>query len=352
MSAAEVCSSRKSDCVVVDTNLWRSELLLKTPLGAALLYILGRRGGYLGLPEVVEREVAKHIVQAGLTAGEAITKNLRTIEVLMGSRPDCPIPSAEQLEQAVKDRMAEIVPFIVRVPFTLEHATTALDMVNAEVPPNGPKNQQFKDSAIWRAVLDLARHYHVYFVTNDRAFLRDPKEPSKGLALNLDEDCRRAGVLVSVYVDLGSCLQKLRIDVPPLDQDHLAAVIDAVINPQVRNNAANRGFTLGGIIDSSVAAFITEKPDILALDFELMYRLEESTQVGENARSDALVIAKGSCFYDQRRIAVSDARISSEQFEWTESEGVKQAANIYASGNIILGGGRQQISYRVRRPVD
>jgi hypothetical protein len=33
---------RQLDCVVIDTNIWRSELLLKTSVGVQLVYTLGR----------------------------------------------------------------------------------------------------------------------------------------------------------------------------------------------------------------------------------------------------------------------------------------------------------------------
>jgi len=68
---------------------------------------------------------------------------------------------------------------MVRVPFTLEHAKAALEMVDARMPPNGEKNQQFKDSAIWQAVLALSSDYRVHLVTNDRAFLLNRGDPSK-----------------------------------------------------------------------------------------------------------------------------------------------------------------------------
>jgi hypothetical protein len=47
-------------CVVVDTNAWRSSLLLRRASGVALLFYLKRMEGFLGLPEVLEQEWVKH----------------------------------------------------------------------------------------------------------------------------------------------------------------------------------------------------------------------------------------------------------------------------------------------------
>ena len=52
---AALATTRKPDCVVIDTNIWRLELLLKAPVGVSLVYTLGRQKGCIGLPEVVEK---------------------------------------------------------------------------------------------------------------------------------------------------------------------------------------------------------------------------------------------------------------------------------------------------------
>lgn len=197
----------EADCVVIDTNIWRSQLLLNTPTGVSLVYALGRQGGYIGIPEVVERELATQVVQAGLEAVGELQKPSRIIEALTG-RAFGPLPTEADLRTAVDARITELSPILVRVPFTLEHARAALDMVVAKLPPNGSQNQQFKDSAIWQAVLDLSSRYNVHFITNDRAFLLDRTDPSGGLAPNLHEDCTRLGGSVCVHCDLGSCLRE------------------------------------------------------------------------------------------------------------------------------------------------
>ena len=70
--------------------------------------------------------------------------------------------------------------------------------LNAKVPPNGNKNQQFKDSAVWQAVLALSLRYSTVLLTNDKAFFRN-RNPKEGLAENLVEDCSKAGTDVKGF---------------------------------------------------------------------------------------------------------------------------------------------------------
>lgn len=183
MSTESDTTGRKPDCVVIDTCIWRSNLLLKTPVGVSLVYTLRRQDGFIGLPEVVEGELKEQVVEEGLKAAEQLAKWSRIINTLTDSSFPPSLPTQIELEKIVDARIAELAPILVRVPFTLGHAKAALVMVNAKLPPNGSQNQQFKDSVIWQAVLTLSQEYTVHLITNDRAFLLDRNDPSKGLVL-------------------------------------------------------------------------------------------------------------------------------------------------------------------------
>ena len=65
VSVEQNSENNKPICVVLDTNIWRRNPLLKNPLGAALLFSLRRTGACIGLPEVIEDEIVKNIVKMG-----------------------------------------------------------------------------------------------------------------------------------------------------------------------------------------------------------------------------------------------------------------------------------------------
>jgi PIN domain len=340
----------KKLCVVVDTNVWRSELLLKSHLGAALVYLLGRSGALIGLPEVVEREIKKHIVKAGEEATKEIAKGFRTLEVLLGSRPGYTLPSAAELEQAIERRLEEMKRFLKRIPFTIEHAKAALEMVDQELPPNGPKQQQFKDSAIWQAVLDLSRDYDVVFITSDKAFFRN-REPKNGVADNLLADCQRVGGKVDVYGELRGCLEALQKEAPPLDHGKLAKTINDHLHNSLEASTAQRGFALGQIVGSTISAFATEKVDIIALAFDLTYAISDVAQTGESQRSKATVRVSGDCSYNEASQAIDDLRIGTENFEWTDVDGKPSGSLIVYGTAAMVAFGVPTVYYKVRHPV-
>jgi hypothetical protein len=78
----------KPVCVVLDTNVWLKNPLLKDPLGAALLFSLRQMHGYIGMPEVVEEEIIKNVSKVGMEAVESINTAYHTILILLGSADD------------------------------------------------------------------------------------------------------------------------------------------------------------------------------------------------------------------------------------------------------------------------
>jgi len=289
-------------CVVVDTNLWRSNLLLKNPVGVSLVYTLRRQGGFLVLPEVVERELTKQVVQHGLEAAQKLEDSSRIVDTLVGIGLLPHIPTANEIAAKVDARLEELAPILLRIPFTLQQAQAALDMVNAGLLPNRQNNQQFKDSAIWQAILGLADTYRVFIVTNDRAFLMDPNDPTKGLAGNLRDDCEKAGLEAEIFCDLGSCLERIRSEVPSVDKEHLASMIVAYIAPQLRLVARQQKVEYGDLLHAEVRAFQTPSADCLAVDYTLTMQFEEiDPSASEVQYADCHALKYGSCFYDLRQ---------------------------------------------------
>jgi hypothetical protein len=216
----------KPVCVVLDTNIWISDssLLLKTPLGAALLYNLKLINGYIGLPEIIEDEVIKHIIKVGQDAIQQINSNFKKIEIIMGSRSIYDLPTENQIELVTRERFTELNHLIVRIPFTLEQAKGAIKRVNECSQPNGEKNQQFKDSVIWEAILTIINNYTVYFITKDNAFYKDRKADHGKLAANLLNDCQKLGGFVHIYKDIQSCLE----NIPCLENTNYLLIIKAL----------------------------------------------------------------------------------------------------------------------------
>lgn len=248
------------------------------------------------------------------------------------------------MEDKVDARIAELAPILVRVAFTLDHAKAALDMVNAKVPPNGPKNQQFKDSAIWQAVLTLSTDYTVHLISNDRAFLRDRNDPKKGLALNLEADCQRVRGNVAVYCDLGSCLKAISSDTPSVDEGQLDSLIMDSITPQLRAEAVRQKCRIGDRVNIEIRAFQTDQHDRVAVDYRVTMRCAEDPSVRTDGRIDFRAIVHGSCYFGRTADFISDNFIQYITFKWNYPSG--------GHGGAARSFEDEDLSIPFRRPVE
>ncbi len=183
------------------------------------------------------------------------------------------LPTLDKLNQKVDERIAQLAPVLTREPFTVEHAKAALAMVNAKVPPNGEKNQQFKDSAIWQAVLALSLRYSTVLLTNDKAFFRD-RDAAKGLAKNLIEDCTKAGTVVTGFCGITPYLEALRGDEPKFDRERAKALILDVTRQRLKLEVERYLLVPTELLGDSISAFPTENPDRLAIDYTLSFKLD------------------------------------------------------------------------------
>lgn len=280
MGAELTNQSPKPICAVVDTSVWRKEPLLKTPLGLAFVYELSRRGGVLGLPEVVELELKATLVEAGRDAAAAASGHLHTLHTITDDPfLVTPLPNEDKLRQKVEERLTQLDPLLVREPFTVEQAKAALAMVNAKVPPNGEKNQQFKDSAIWQAVLVLSLRYSTALITTDNAFFRN-RDPEKGLAENLVEDCSKAGRDIKGFCGIGAYLSALRGEKPEFDRDKVRELITPVAMKRLKAEAERCRTIPGELLDCTISGFPTNDPDRIAIDYEMIFRIDCSPEDG------------------------------------------------------------------------
>src|SRR6266480_4915808 len=256
-------------CFVLDTNVWKSRrfLLLKTPLSAAFLYVLGQQRGCIGLPEVLEDEILKHLSRATLDYArqfEAAAEALRDLGIDLYH--DAPLDEA-YLSQVPVARLNALGTSIVRIPLSLDQVRRAAARVNNELPPNGPKNQQFKDSLVWEALLDLADQYDVVFVTADKGFFHD-RDPTAGLAESLKQDCQRRHTAIRiVYADqFATLIQELQQKVPHLDREATTRAVIAASREEVHRIVEKHGTTLGDLLHVSVTPYLTGESGVLAVE--------------------------------------------------------------------------------------
>jgi predicted nucleic acid-binding protein len=333
--------------VVIDTNIWvYSTRLLTTALGAALLYAVSRTNSRLALPEVIEQEIRKHTINRGVDAVNKINESYQLIEMLMGHRDDYRVPSQDDLLKRVDERFAELSEVVHRVPFTFPHARGALTRVLEETPPNGYKDQQFKDSAIWEAVLELSKDGEVHFVTKDKAFFVDRK-PEKGLAANLKEE---ANGRIQVFYGVSSFLDQIREEIPKLGEKELAQKISDSLSKSLLERATEKEYEIGGLESHKMTFYLTEKAQLLAVDFELEYAVRGLKSSADQPPVSGLQKVKGNCGYDIRQDSVED--VSIERIETFSVDGEPLPGFglvVLGVGSVVIG--RRTIPYKLREPL-
>lgn len=297
--------AKKPACVVIDTNIWHQQPLLNTPIGVSFLYTIGRQRTVFGLPEVIETEVKKHVVEIGMKAATSYSNAAKTINLLTGAHA-YPAPTAKQLEEVLAKKLLDLKPVLERVPITVEHTRAALSMVNAELPPNGEKNQQFKDSLIWQAVLTLAEKYLVHFVTSDSGFYEGHK-PDKGeLATNLKADCDRTEAAVSIHNDLNACLTAIRGEIPNFDRATIALVLQEAVRTKLDTEARQIGAEITDYVDTNFDAFRTGQSDQLAIDFKVIFNWRSTLNPRIQPETTFEASAFGSCYFTPSSEIISD----------------------------------------------
>jgi hypothetical protein len=346
-------AEQKPVCVVMDANIWlkESNLLLRTAMGSALLYMLKRIGGKIGLPSILEEEIVRNTIKEGVKDAAEIQKNFKIISVIIGNHAPYTVPDIAEITSAVQARITELETLFHKIPFSLAHAESAVKKINEKLPPNN-HGQQFKDSAIWEGILELISSYTVHFVTEDKAFYKGGQFQIDNLANNLRSDCQERGGIVHIYPNMASCLKVIQKEVPPLDSNSLIVEIDSNLNTQLKRDLASEdGFEVSDLVVglSSVSPFFTEDQNKLTLTFELCYQCYDIENTGMEERLDAVLKVKGDCSYEVNTHVISEIDLDFQRMYWLEPNGdLGRRGAVYLSSQKY----NDRIKHTVREPLD
>jgi len=338
----------KPECVLIDTNIWVQNLLLRTALGSALLYALRRSGAKLALPEVVEQEVTIHTIREAQEAIEAIEKGFRNIASIVGFHKSYEVPKKEEIAEAIRKRFAELDAFIVRVPFVLEHAKSGLRRVSERIPPSSTKQQQFKDCAIWEAALSLAKNYNVHLISKDGDFYQDPNRSV--LNKRLSEECANLGVTITVYPELRLCIAKLSEAIPALDKSTIAGQVFKSVFDQIAEYAARHDIKPSELEHSDIKAFLTETPNKIAIEYCLNIGAIDTLGKPEETKQNPTICVSGGCKYDLDEQIILENAFDEIKYEWCDLNGnVERKRDVFLRGII----GRQRtVLYTDREEIE
>ena len=331
--------------VVIDSNIWISELGLSTAKGLALQFFVKRQRGVIAIPEVVKREVEIHIRDALTVHCENIKKNHRQLLSIFGKLKEVVLPDEHEINECVAGLFEKVSADKRDIPFSIESANQSLDKVIRGIPPSGPKNQQFKDGVIWADCLALMEDDDVVLVTDDKGFYHN-RQCEKGLAANLKQEAARRPHQLRVFSSITDLLEEIQ---EPVDIDASALVREFCGETQESFSRLldQNGFETSGDPTVNVSSYVTEQMDHLYIEFEIVFRCNDIT--GGN-RTQATLTLKGDATFETRDRIFSGFRNRGESLDFVDADGEQQRKTVYLmAGNIVIG--HRTVEHIVRHKI-
>lgn len=332
--------------VVFDTNIWFTELGLRSPSGAAARFFLRQKQARLALPEVVRLEVERNLRNRLREFTANIQRDHRQLLTAFGSLKELILPSDDDIEKKVADIFANVDVSLLEIPFSLQSARNSLIRTIDKVAPSHGK-QQFKDGVLWADCVALLEGDDVFLVTNDTDFYQDSKY-EKGLAEALAKEIAGAQHKFTLLPTLSALLKELRTDIA-IDEQLLAKAFLEQNQESIFGVLSRNGFDLGRLRQLERTLYVTENPTRLFIEFSMTY---ECLDISGGNRQSAVLELKGDGTYDTGTGRFEQLRNFGEELRFDLDDGSeKQVRNVvlFAAGMVI---GHREISHTVRYKLD
>jgi len=320
--------------VALDTNSWFRERLLRSGLGATLLYALRQSGARLVMPQVVRAETIARLTEEGARAVGSIKDDLATVAALTGNRPDPDLPSDEALRQAIEARLRDLAGFIDELEPSMEDFANALRRVIEKRPPNERK-EQFRDSLILEQLLRRYPNEEGFVVTNDGDFFAAKVRRDLAPALAREFAERRSHLRVVATIE--EVLTGLGQEALRPDREAILRALNGQIMIKLQNHSNVHGYEIGEPVESKIEAFLTEHHDRLFVSFEISWRALGIPLSDGTILPEGVVGSTGTALFDLLTDEASKVQITKVHVRSLAGEVIHQDATVYAEGAIFLG---------------
>lgn len=326
---------RLGPVVVLDTSVWIREQLLLSSKARVLTDIIVRLGGVIGLPTVVRQEVLAVVPRNVQTDIEKANERLGFAGALLRRDFAVGMPESDRIGSAVLRRIQdELGDLIEDMPHTPELVDAALARVVQRRPPNSESSEQFRDSLILETALAAGAHRDIHLVTGDKAFFSE-RDPAKGPADEIVREIKTTQSSLRLYGDVVACAKELGPLAPEIGQERAAARIAEAIQGEVDSAAHRKLFAATERNTVGLDVIPTAQPGYVFIAFALAYDLESLPEADELERSDARLVAEGSCDYEYRSARVAAWNIDEIRLTWREADGSSGHATLkYMSASI------------------
>ena len=286
--------------IVLDTNIWLKELALMSPLGCAFSHYVVARDIKIGLPEIIELETKSNLRKYLIDYRENIRKNYDYMLAIFGQMKEIVMPEDEVIDKKIEDIFNFHEDRLIKIPFDLEDAKSSFDKIIRKLPPNGEKNQQFKDGVIWANCLKLAEMGDVDLITQDKGFYN--REYSKGLATNLLQEAKNTPHSIKIFNELAQIIDKVKSDLG-LDKQRLIEMVEKNTYSEVLEFANKKEFELIGAASSNFEFYATTNPVEISVKSTIKYNLENKSS---EERTDGIIESKAEFILNIKNYDIRD----------------------------------------------
>jgi PIN domain-containing protein len=332
--------------VVFDSNIWLSQLGLRSGSAAAAKFFINHQRATLAIPEVVRLEV-EHNLRNDLTEYiEEIRTNHRKLLTIFGALKEVVLPTNEEVEAKLKEVFESVDVPKKEVPFTLESARSSFMKAIDKVPPSH-KIQQFKDGVVWADCMKMLAEDSVVLVTDDKMFYHE-ESYEKGLALNLRAEAAQLPHHLTIIRTISDLLQAIRVQIT-INEEALADAFLESEKKSITGTLTRNGFDLGTRLSLAYTLFATENPKMLFLEFEMAYSCSD---VQGEGRRGAVLHLKGDGFHEPSSQQFTLLRNFGERLSYQMPDGAeKETRNhvIFAAGLAI---GHKEVTNTVRYKLE
>jgi hypothetical protein len=332
--------------VVFDSNIWISELGLKSTLGAAVRFYLKCNKAILAIPEVIKLE-SEHNLRNRLNEYiSSIQKNHSNLLSIFGKLKEVVLPKKEDIDEIINGLFSNLDVEFIEIPFSIESAKSSFYKTIDKRPPSD-KSQQFKDGVIWADCVSLLCEGDVHLVTEDKAFYEN-RQYSNGLVSNLKNEIAECDNKLFIYSSLHDLIKSIQSDVAILPEDLLKSFLEKY-EESVNRTLERVGFEICNIEDSVISSFATESPSLLYIEFELLINCNA---VIDDGRTNGKLLLKGDGQLDLDAGTYSELRNFGEEFLYTAPDGTEEKTKntvLFIDSAVI---GHKEVKHSVRYKLD